>query len=117
MDGDRLETARRLVGGPPSAVPTPALLVDLAVVSDNIAEMARRMETVPAALRPHAKIHKSPEFGRMQLEAGAIGLTTATVWEASAMVAAGLDDILVCQPGRRAGEGRRARPPRRASPT
>ena len=96
MDGDRLETARRLVGGPPSAVPTPALLVELGVVRDNIAEMARRMETVPAALRPHAKIHKSPEFGRMQLDAGAIGLTTATVWEASAMVAAGLSDILVC---------------------
>ncbi len=96
MDGDRLETARRLVGGPPSAVPTPALLVELAVVRDNIAEMARRMETVPAALRPHAKIHKSPEFGRMQVDAGAIGLTTATVWEASAMVAAGLSDILVC---------------------
>ena len=32
----------------------------------------------------------------MQLDAGAIGLTTATVWEASAMVAAGLSDILVC---------------------
>ena len=30
------------------------------------------------------------------MEAGAIGLTTATVWEASAMVAAGLDRILVC---------------------
>jgi D-serine deaminase-like pyridoxal phosphate-dependent protein len=96
MVEERLETARRLVGGPPSAVPTPALLVELGAVRDNIAEMARRMETVPAALRPHAKIHKSPEFGRMQLDAGAIGLTTATVWEASAMVAAGLDDILVC---------------------
>jgi D-threonine aldolase len=92
----RLDTARRLVGGPASAVPTPALLVDIAVVRENIAEMRRRMDTVPAALRPHAKIHKSPEFGRMQMEAGAIGLTTATVWEASAMVAAGLDDILVC---------------------
>src|SRR4029079_10697782 len=96
MDEKRLETARRLVGGPAHAVPTPALLVELAVVRDNIAEMARRMDTVPAALRPHAKIHKSPEFGRMQLDAGAIGLTTATVWEASAMVDAGLDDILVC---------------------
>jgi D-serine deaminase-like pyridoxal phosphate-dependent protein len=70
--------------------------MDLEVVRDNIAEMARRMETVPAALRPHAKIHKSPKLGRMQLEAGAIGLTTATVWEATAMVEDGLDDILVC---------------------
>ena len=95
-DQGRLDAARRLVGRPVSAVPTPALLVDIAVVRDNIAEMRRRMDTVPAALRPHAKIHKSPVLGRMQLDAGAIGLTTATVWEASAMVAAGLDDILVC---------------------
>jgi D-serine deaminase-like pyridoxal phosphate-dependent protein len=96
MNETRLDTARALIGGPASAVPTPALLVEIAVVRDNIAEMGRRMDTVPAALRPHAKIHKSPEFGRMQMDAGAIGLTTATVWEASAMVAAGLTDILVC---------------------
>ena len=60
-----LDAARGLIGGPPSAIPTPALLVDLAVVRANIDEMARRMETVPAALRPHAKIHKSPVLGRM----------------------------------------------------
>ena len=31
----------------------------------------------------------------MQLDAGAIGLTTATVWEASAMIEAGLDALLI----------------------
>ena len=87
--------ARRFVGGPVTALPTPALVVDLPTVGANIAEMARRMDTVPAALRPHAKIHKSPRFARMQLEAGAIGITTATIWEASAMVGDGLTDILV----------------------
>ncbi len=92
----RLDPARALIGGELTAVPTPALLVDRAVLSRNIAEMARRMDGIPAALRPHAKIHKSPEVGRLQLEAGAIGLTTATVWEASAMVAAGISGILVC---------------------
>src|SRR3954451_9410008 len=91
-----LDAARSLIGGPPDAIPTPALLIDLDVVRANIAEMARRMETMPAALRPHAKIHKSPVLGRMQIEAGAIGLTTATVWEAAAMVAEGLNGILVC---------------------
>lgn len=96
MTHARLDPARRLIGGSASAVPTPALLVEIAVVRDNIAEMARRMATVPAALRPHAKIHKSPVFGQMQIDAGAIGLTTATVSEASAMVAAGLTEILVC---------------------
>jgi D-serine deaminase-like pyridoxal phosphate-dependent protein len=58
--------------------------------------MVQRMATVPAALRPHTKIHKSPAIARMQLDAGAIGLTTATVWEASAMVADGLSGILIC---------------------
>ena len=53
------------------------------------------MSGLPAALRPHVKIHKSPILGRMQVEAGAIGLTTATLWEASAMVAAGLDGLLI----------------------
>lgn len=87
--------ARRFVGGPVAALPTPALVVDLPTVGANIAEMARRMDTVPAALRPHAKIHKSPRFARLQLEAGAIGITTATIWEASAMVEDGLTDVLV----------------------
>ena len=91
----RLEAARRFVGAPRTAPPTPALLVDLPKVRANLQEMADRMAGLPAALRPHAKIHKSPILGRMQIEAGAIGLTTATVWEATAMVEAGLSDILI----------------------
>ncbi|MGN6872032.1 MAG: alanine racemase [Solirubrobacteraceae bacterium] len=71
------------------------MILDLPVVERNIAEMARRMRGLPAALRPHAKIHKSPVLGQMQLDAGAVGLTTATIWEASAMLDAGLSDVLV----------------------
>jgi D-serine deaminase-like pyridoxal phosphate-dependent protein len=89
------ELQRRYVGGRRDALPTPALVIDLPTVRRNLAEMARRMDGLPAALRPHAKIHKSPILGQMQLDAGAIGLTTATVWEASAMVDAGLSDVLV----------------------
>lgn len=91
----RMEAARRFVGGPRSGPPTPALILDLPKVRRNLQEMADRMAGLPAALRPHTKIHKSPVLGRMQIEAGAIGLTTATVWEAAAMVDAGLSDILV----------------------
>ena len=89
-----LDTAKRLIGAPRDAAPTPALLLDLPKVERNLAEMARRMSALPAALRPHVKIHKSPILGQMQIDAGAIGLTTATVWEASAMVEEGIDDIL-----------------------
>jgi D-serine deaminase-like pyridoxal phosphate-dependent protein len=48
-----------------------------------------------AKIRPHAKAHKSPEIARLQVEAGALGVTCATVWEAVAMLSAGLDGILV----------------------
>jgi len=96
MDDDqRLAPARRLIGEHRDAIPTPALILDLPAVRRNVDEMARRMAELPAALRPHAKIHKSPILGRMQVDAGAIGLTTATVWEASAMIAGGIDDILI----------------------
>ena len=91
----RLHDARRMIGHARDAPATPALLLDLPAVERNLAEMARRMADLPAALRPHAKIHKSPTLGRMQLDAGAIGLTTATVWEASAMLDAGLSDVLI----------------------
>jgi D-serine deaminase-like pyridoxal phosphate-dependent protein len=92
---DRLHNARQMIGRARDAPATPALILDLPAVERNVAEMARRMAGLPAALRPHAKIHKSPILGRMQLAAGAIGLTTATVWEAAALVDAGLSDILI----------------------
>jgi len=94
-DAPRLRAARAMIGSSVERVPTPALVLDLACAERNIAEFARRMAELPAALRPHAKIHKSPILGRMQLEAGAIGLTTATVWEAAAMHEDGIDDILI----------------------
>ncbi len=92
---DHLGNARALIGSTRAALPTPALVIDLPAVRRNLAEMAARMEGLPAALRPHAKIHKSQVLGQMQLDAGAIGLTTATIWEASAMIDAGLADILI----------------------
>ena len=80
---------------PRDAPATPALLLDLPRVDRNIAEMARRMDTLPAALRPHAKVHKSPILARRQIDAGAIGITTATVWEASALLDDGIDGVLI----------------------
>ena len=75
---------------------TPALILDLDVARNNIHHMAAYMRTVPAKLRPHIKVHKSPELARMQMDAGeCIGMTTATVWEAVAMARGGINDILI----------------------
>jgi D-serine deaminase-like pyridoxal phosphate-dependent protein len=49
-------------------------------------------------LRPHTKTHKSPDVAKMQLGAGAAGITVAKLGEAEVMADAGLDDILVAYP-------------------
>jgi D-serine deaminase-like pyridoxal phosphate-dependent protein len=90
------EQYRSAIGCARQELITPALLLDLEIARRNIANMAAFMRGVHARLRPHVKVHKSPELARMQMEAGqAIGLTTATVWEATVMVRAGINDILI----------------------
>jgi D-serine deaminase-like pyridoxal phosphate-dependent protein len=77
---------------------TPALLFDLDVVETNIAEMAEVARVSGVSLRPHTKTHKSPEVARMQLDAGATGITVAKLGEAEVMVGAGIDDVLIAYP-------------------
>ncbi len=74
---------------------TPALILDLDVARRNIAFMADRMSTMPARLRPHTKVQKSVQLAKLQVEAGAIGVCTATVWEALVMSRAGIEDVLI----------------------
>jgi D-serine deaminase-like pyridoxal phosphate-dependent protein len=83
------------IGRARDEVTTPALLLDLDVARRNIAIMAERFRELPAELRPHIKVHKSPELSLLQAEAGAIGVACATVWEAQVMAEAGIDDVLV----------------------
>lgn len=73
---------------------TPALLLDRRVLQRNIERMAGALGP-GVALRPHVKSHKCLQIARMQLAAGAIGVTTATVWEALAMADGGIEDILI----------------------
>ena len=75
---------------------TPALVLDIDAAQRNIDHMATALtELGQAAIRPHYKTHKSPELAWRQVEAGAGGLSTATVWEAAVLASAGLDDIFV----------------------
>lgn len=83
------------IGHHPSELVTPALVLDLPAAKRNIARMAARIKELPAEIRPHIKVHKSPGLGRLQVEAGAIGLSTATVWEAIVLADAGLDHLFV----------------------
>lgn len=89
-----LDVYGQAIGLERDALTTPALVLDLPAVRQNIALMAARTAN-GAGLRPHAKSHKSAEIARLQIEAGAIGVTTATAWEAVALAQAGIDEILV----------------------
>ena len=77
---------------------TPSLLIDLDVLGRNIDEMAKVARVAGVRLRPHTKTHKSPEIARLQLDAGASGITVAKLGEAEVMMDAGIDDVLVAYP-------------------
>jgi D-serine deaminase-like pyridoxal phosphate-dependent protein len=77
---------------------TPALVVDAQKLEQNILRMAAVAESRGVALRPHVKTHKIPSLARRQTEAGAAGITVATVSEAEVMADGGLDDIFVAYP-------------------
>lgn len=75
-------------------LPTPALLVDLDAMEGNLRRMAAFFDDKPAKLRPHFKNHKVPLLAWKQLEAGAIGITCATLREAETLVQHGVRSIL-----------------------
>jgi D-serine deaminase-like pyridoxal phosphate-dependent protein len=99
MLADGYERVRReygaAIGRPRSELVTPALVLDLPAAKRNIARMSDRIRELPAEIRPHIKVHKSPELARLQVAAGAIGLSAATVWEAIVLVRSGLEHILL----------------------
>jgi D-serine deaminase-like pyridoxal phosphate-dependent protein len=77
---------------------TPSLVVDLDVLERNIAEMQEVARGAGVRLRPHTKTHKSPDIARMQVAAGATGITVAKLGEAEVMAAAGFGDMLIAYP-------------------
>lgn len=85
---------RTAIGRKRHDVTTPALLLDHAVLQSNISAMSAWARG-RVQVRPHAKTPKCVEIARLQIAAGAIGLTTATVWEAITMAQTGIDDILI----------------------
>ncbi|HET9346294.1 MAG TPA: alanine racemase [Candidatus Limnocylindrales bacterium] len=82
----------------PAGLDTPCLVVDLDVAEANARRMADGAAARGVALRPHVKTHKSVALARLQLDAGAAGLTVGTLGEAEAMVDGGMDDVFVGYP-------------------
>ena len=91
-----VEVAARLENGVGMSkwdLDTPALCVDLDRLERNIATMQAAAKRFGIATRPHAKTHKSADIAKLQLAAGAIGICTAKLGEAEALMAQGIDRI------------------------
>jgi D-serine deaminase-like pyridoxal phosphate-dependent protein len=81
------------------SVPTPFVFVDLAILQRNIVHMQALAQTAGVKLRPHIKTHKIAAIAKMQLQAGACGLTVAKLGEAQAMLNANIQtSFMVAQP-------------------
>lgn len=74
---------------------TPALVIDMDCVERNIARAQAICDAAGIANRPHIKTHKSPVLAKMQIAAGAKGITCQKLGEAEIMADAGIDDILI----------------------
>ncbi|MBY0506800.1 MAG: alanine racemase [Bryobacteraceae bacterium] len=84
------------LGLPLAALETPALCLDLDLYERNAQRMVDYIVRQHGlAWRPHMKGQKAPELAQMAIAAGAIGVTCATLYEAEAMAAAGVESILL----------------------
>jgi D-serine deaminase-like pyridoxal phosphate-dependent protein len=95
---------------------TPALCVDLDRMERNIALMQSALKTYGLPSRPHAKTHKCAAIARYQLATGSIGICCAKLSEAEAMVANGVDRILMTTSNLSKSKIRRAMSLRKAHP-
>src|SRR5258708_17510112 len=74
---------------------TPCAVIDMDRVERNIARIQAACGAAGVANRPHIKTHKSPMLAKLQIEAGAHGITCQKLGEAEVMAEAGIDDILI----------------------
>jgi D-serine deaminase-like pyridoxal phosphate-dependent protein len=74
---------------------TPVPVVDIDRLEANIARLQAYLDKHKIANRPHVKTHKIPAIAKMQMDAGAIGITCQKVSEAEVMASAGFDDIFI----------------------
>jgi D-serine deaminase-like pyridoxal phosphate-dependent protein len=75
---------------------TPAVTVHLDVMEDNIRRVQAHLTQHGIANRPHIKTHKIPELGKLQMAAGAVGITCQKLGEVEVFTDAGVaDDVLL----------------------
>ncbi|DBA04601.1 TPA: hypothetical protein N0F65_012184 [Lagenidium giganteum] len=72
---------------------TPSVMVNEQRVKHNVQHMQQIATSHGVQLRPHVKTHKSVEIAQLQLEAGAVGITTSKPTEALKFLHSGLKGL------------------------
>ena len=76
-------------------IQTPCLMVEMAVLEENLDKMQKHADDMGVRLRVHGNMHKSADIAKMQIERGACGICCQKVSEAEAFAREGIKDILV----------------------
>lgn len=76
-------------------IETPALVLDLDLMEENMRTMDRLLDGSRISLRPHYKSHKCTTLAHMQIAAGAKGITCAKLSEAEDLIFSGVEDVLI----------------------
>lgn len=75
---------------------TPAVTVHLDIMERSIARVQAHLAKHGFANRPHIKTHKIPALGKLQMAAGAVGITCQKIGEVEVFTDAGVaDDVLL----------------------
>src|SRR6267378_3749485 len=74
---------------------TPCAVIDMDRVERNVARIQAACDAAGVPNRPQIKTHKSPMLAKLQIAAGANGITCQKIGEAEVMADAGIDDILI----------------------
>lgn len=85
------------VGTPVEQLDTPALVVDLAILEQNLETVHSFFRGRDAKLRPHVEAHRCPAIAHRQLAAGGTvgGVSVTTVGEAEVFAQHGFADVFV----------------------
>lgn len=85
------------IGTPVEELDTPALVVDMDVLEENIRRVHSSFEGTEAKLRPYVETHRCPAIAHKQLTVSGTngGVSVASVGEAEVFARSGISDILI----------------------
>jgi D-serine deaminase-like pyridoxal phosphate-dependent protein len=86
------------IGKHKNELDTPALLIDIDKLKDNIQKMAAFGIAQGVHIRPHCKTHKCSKIALLQQDAGAIGISAAKLSEAEVLIKNGIRSVLLTSP-------------------